>query len=57
MSDIWDEFSDADLHIVELIRAAKFGRCVEHDRHLFAEYNNEVSDYAQFTFCSLDEQG
>lgn len=55
MSDGWDEFNDADVHIVELIRSAKSARCVEVDRKLFFDYSNEVSDFANFAFCGDDD--
>ncbi len=55
MGETWEEFSDADVHIVELIRAAKSGRCVEHERWLFIDYWNEARDFEQFAVCSEDD--
>ena len=51
MNDTWDEFSDADVHVVDVIRAVKSGRCVEHDPTLFSDYNDEVSDYVHLIYC------
>lgn len=51
MSDNWDEFSDADVYIVDVIRSVKSGRCVDNDPTLFAEYGDEVGDFSQFDFC------
>lgn len=51
MSDNWDEFSDADVHIVDVIRSVKSGRCVDYDPTLFSEYGDEVRDFAHFVYC------